>query len=160
MNDEPIIPREQELHEIREFFCGDHWMQLKWQIELEIEQNKEFILDAGDLWTEITVSTNNLLTRLNEFVHIYKEKFKIEHIQNALQRFIIDDNERKILFKIWGDKKEFSERDVQRAKCKILRHFLSFEELYREKDWQDEEENNNTHESWLDPLWEWIWISL
>lgn len=160
MNDEPIIPRDVELHEIREFFVWPKWKALKESIELEMEEFKEFILHPWDFGTETTVSENALLARVNEFVLWYIDQFSIEHFKKALKKFIVDDNERKMLYRVGGDRRTLSERDVYRAQCKILRHFLSFEEFYREKDWQENQENNNSSESWLDPLWEWVWISL
>lgn len=98
MNDEPVIPREEELKSIQEYFVSTYWLELKNEILIELDNFKEFILDPSENGRDITVSMNKLLVEINEFVSVYKEKFKLEHMQKVLQRFIIDDNERKILY--------------------------------------------------------------
>ncbi len=156
---EPVVWHERELEELRAYFVSAHWEFLRSDIQKELEDFEDFILDESEVWTQINVSANTMFISINKFVEIYRQKFGLEHIQTLLQRFIIDDNNRKRLYTMGIDKLTMSERDVFRSKSKILRYFLSFENLYKEKNWQAEGEEDNKSEVWLDSLWEWIWLS-
>lgn len=137
--DEPLLPREQELAELKEYFVSTEWKDLRMKIENELDDIKEFLHDQTDVGRAIDTSMNKMREEVNEMCTIYKEHFRLEHIQKILQRFIIDDNNIKIEscppIGSSNDSLTLSKRDVMRFKAKILRYFLSFEFVYRaEKD--------------------------
>lgn len=134
--DEPLLPREQELAELKEYFVSTEWQELKRRIENELDDIKEFLHDPTDVGLAIAISMNKMREEVNEMCSLYKEYFRLEHIQKILQRFIIDDNNIHIESCPQGQSNDLpvlSTRDVMRFKAKVLRYFLSFEFVYREE---------------------------
>lgn len=152
----------QELLKIQKYFYSPEWEAIREDIEYRLEVCEDYIGVDNHLVPELTESYNSLTQFIVNLLEEFHDKISSSLVQEAIAVVIKHNKEKFYHFPaLWEsrDVKRYSVKDLYRGERQTYQNILSMEEAYLKNIWQWKEENDNSKESWQNPLAEWISLS-
>ena len=124
--------KEKSFYEAQKYVATQEWIDIRDEINREIETIKSYILEDATLPQEIVYSRNQIRGLANAVVEEYISKINNPHLQKVLRVCIIEDNNERLLMASnnSNDIKEFSDKDWLRRERYILRYIADFDRIY------------------------------